>query len=78
MAQAGILVSTLYLMFLAITVIDVCLNFTGLAFVAVDMLAFLKSFNISAVDKLSADCTWSHHASGCNPWNGDASRASLY
>ena len=49
LAQAGILVSTLYLMFLAITVIDVCLNFTGLAkFVAVDMLAFLKSFNISA------------------------------
>ena len=31
LAQAGILVSTLYLMFLAITVIDVCLNFTGLA-----------------------------------------------
>ncbi|MGB2160390.1 MAG: TRAP transporter large permease subunit, partial [Candidatus Puniceispirillaceae bacterium] len=31
LAQAGGLVSTLYLMFLAITVIDVCLNFTGLA-----------------------------------------------
>jgi TRAP transporter 4TM/12TM fusion protein len=49
LAQAGGLVSTLYLMFLAITVIDVCLNFTGLAkFVAVDVLAFLKSFDISA------------------------------
>ena len=49
LAQAGVLVSTLYLMFLAITVIDVCLNFTGLAkFVAVDVLAFLKSFDISA------------------------------
>ena len=49
LARAGVLVSTLYLMFLAITVIDVCLNFTGLAkFVAVDVLAFLKSFDISA------------------------------
>ncbi|MEC8641872.1 MAG: TRAP transporter fused permease subunit [Pseudomonadota bacterium] len=49
LAKAGVLVSTLYLMFLAITVIDVCLNFTGLAkFVAVDVLAFLKSFDISA------------------------------
>ena len=34
-------------MFLAVTVIDVCLNFTGLAkFVAVDVLTFLKSFDI--------------------------------
>ena len=49
LAQAGVLVSTLYLMFLAITVIDVCLNFTGLAkFVAVDVLALLKSFDVSA------------------------------
>ena len=49
LSKAGILVSTLYLMFLAVTVIDVCLNFTGLAkFVAVDVLAFLKSFDISA------------------------------
>jgi len=49
LANAGVLVSTLYLMFLAVTVIDVCLNFTGLAkFVAVDVLAFLKSFDVSA------------------------------
>lgn len=49
LSKAGILVSTLYLMFLAVTVIDVCLNFTGLAkFVAVDVLAFLKSFDVSA------------------------------
>ncbi len=47
LAQAGVTVSTLYLMFLAVTVIDVCLNFTGLAkFVAVDVLGFLKSFDI--------------------------------
>jgi TRAP-type uncharacterized transport system fused permease subunit len=49
LSKAGILVSTLYLMFLAVTVIDVCLNFTGLAkFVAVDVLAFLKTFDVSA------------------------------
>ena len=42
-------VSTLFLMFMAVTVIDVCLNFTGLAkFVAVDVLAFLNSFEVSA------------------------------
>ncbi len=49
LAQAGVTISTLYLMFLAVTVIDVCLNFTGLAkFVAVDVLGFLKSFDIGA------------------------------
>ena len=48
LSQAGITVSTLYLMFLAVTVIDVCLNFTGLAkFVAVDVLGYLKSFDMS-------------------------------
>jgi len=48
LSKAGITVSTLYLMFLAVTVIDVCLNFTGLAkFVAVDVLGFLKSFDMS-------------------------------
>ena len=49
LAQAGVTVSTLYLMFLAVTVIDVCLNFTALAkFIAVDVLGFLKSFNIGS------------------------------
>ena len=48
LAQAGITLSTLYLMFVAVTVIDVCLNFTGLAkFVAVDVLGFLKSFDVA-------------------------------
>ncbi|MCY3879155.1 MAG: TRAP transporter fused permease subunit [Rhodobacteraceae bacterium] len=50
LSKAGVTISTLYLMFLAVTVIDVCLNFTGLAkFVAVDVLSFLKSFDISTV-----------------------------
>ena len=49
LSKAGVLISTLYLMFLAVTVIDVSLNFTGLAkFVAIDVLAFLKSFDVSA------------------------------
>ncbi len=49
LSQAGVTVSTLYLMFMAVTVIDVCLNFTGLAkFVAVDVLAFLKSFDFAS------------------------------
>ena len=47
LSQAGITVSTLYLMFVAVTVIDVCLNFTGLAkFVAVDVLGYLNSFEV--------------------------------
>lgn len=47
LAEAGITVSTLYLMFLAVTVIDVCLNFTGLSkFVAVDVLSFLLSLDL--------------------------------
>ena len=49
LSRAGVTVSTLFLMFMAVTVIDVCLNFTGLAkFVAVDVLAFLNSFEVSA------------------------------
>ena len=49
LSQSGVLVSTLYLMFLAVTVIDVCLNFTGLAkFISVDVLSMLKAFDVSA------------------------------
>lgn len=47
LAESGITISTLYLMFLAVTVIDVCLNFTGLSkFVAIDVLSFLLSFDL--------------------------------
>ena len=47
MAQAGMTISSLYLMFLAVTVIDVSLNFTGLSkFVAVDVLSFLLSLDL--------------------------------
>ncbi len=44
LADAGVTIATLYLMFLAVTVIDVSLNFTGLSkFVAVDILNFLRA-----------------------------------
>ncbi|MEM7378369.1 MAG: TRAP transporter large permease subunit, partial [Pseudomonadota bacterium] len=47
LAEAGTTISTLYLMFLAVTVIDVCLNFTGLSkFVAIDVLTFLLSLDL--------------------------------
>ena len=47
LAESGITVSTLYLMFLAVTVIDVSLNFTGLSkFLAIDVLRFLLSFDL--------------------------------
>lgn len=47
LAEAGITISTLYLMLLAVTVIDVCLNFTGLSkFVAIDVLRILLSLDL--------------------------------
>lgn len=47
LAQAGILVSTLYLMFLAVSIIDFCLQFTGLpTFISLDVLGWLQSLEI--------------------------------
>lgn len=47
LAEAGITISSLYLMFLAVTVIDVCLSFTGLSkFVGIDILSFLISLDL--------------------------------
>jgi TRAP transporter 4TM/12TM fusion protein len=44
LADAGLLVSRLYLMFLAVSVIDFCLNFTGLSnYIAVDIVGWLRS-----------------------------------
>ena len=49
LAEAGITISTLYLMLLAVTVIDVCLNFTGVSkFVAIDILGFLLSLELGS------------------------------
>lgn len=43
LADAGLLISRLYLMFLAVSVIDFCLNLTGLSnYIAVDILNWLR------------------------------------
>ncbi|TYP84066.1 TRAP transporter 4TM/12TM fusion protein [Maritimibacter alkaliphilus HTCC2654] len=45
LSEAGILISTLYLMFLSVSVIDFCLNFTGLSgFIARDVTGLLRLF----------------------------------
>lgn len=47
LSGAGVLVSTLYLMFLAVSIIDFCLNFTGLSdFIALDVLGWLRSLDL--------------------------------
>ena len=48
-SDAGVLISTLYLMFLAVSIIDFCLKFTGLPFfISLDVLQWLKSLNLGA------------------------------
>ncbi len=48
LSGAGILISTLYLMFLAVSIIDFCLNFTGLSdFIALDVLGWLRSLDLA-------------------------------
>jgi len=47
LSQSGILISTLYLMFLAVSIIDFCLNFTGLSdFIALDILGWLRGLDL--------------------------------
>ena len=47
LSNAGILISTLYLMFLAVSIIDFCLKFTGLpVFISLDVLTWLKALNL--------------------------------
>lgn len=47
LSQAGILVSSLYLMFLAVSIIDFCLQFTSLPnFISLDALGWLQSLNL--------------------------------
>ncbi|MEM8980164.1 MAG: TRAP transporter fused permease subunit [Pseudomonadota bacterium] len=46
LSGAGTLIATLYLMFLAVSIIDFCLSFTGLpVFLSLDVLAWLNSLN---------------------------------
>ena len=57
LAESGITISTLYLMLLAVTVIDVCLNFTGLSkFVAIDVLRFLLSLDLGGGGSVIFQC----------------------
>ena len=47
LSDAGILVATMYLMFLAVSIIDFCLQFTGLpTFIALDVLGWLESLDL--------------------------------
>ncbi len=47
LSDAGVLVSTLYLMFLAVSIIDFCLQFTGLpTFISLDVLGWLQSLEL--------------------------------
>ncbi|MDU8913842.1 TRAP transporter fused permease subunit [Aestuariicoccus sp. MJ-SS9] len=49
LADAGVTISMLYLMFLAVSVIDISLNLTGLAnFVALDILGWLKALDLAS------------------------------
>ena len=44
LSDAGGLISTLYLMFLAVSIIDFCLQFTGLPnFISLDVLSWLQA-----------------------------------
>ncbi len=48
-AEAGTLIATLYLMFLAVSIIDFCLKFTGMPFfISLDVLQWLQSLNLGA------------------------------
>ena len=48
LANAGVMISTLYLMFLSVSVIDFCLNLTGFStYIARDILAVLTSIDLS-------------------------------
>lgn len=47
LSGSGVLISTLYLMFLAVSIIDFCLNFTGLSdFIALDVLGWLRGLDL--------------------------------
>ncbi|MDB4053085.1 TRAP transporter fused permease subunit [Octadecabacter sp.] len=47
LSDAGILIATLYLMFLAVSIIDFCLSFTGLpVFLSLDVLSWLNTLNL--------------------------------
>ena len=47
LSQAGVLIATLYLMFLTVSIIDFCLKFTGLpTFISLDVLGWMEALGI--------------------------------
>lgn len=47
LSEAGVMVSSLYLMFLAVSVVDFCLQFTGLPnFISLDVLGWLQTLDL--------------------------------
>ena len=49
LSNAGGLIATLYLMFLAVSIIDFCLSFTGLpVFLSLDVLSWLNTLNLGS------------------------------
>lgn len=49
LSNAGILISTLYLMFLAVSIIDFCLKFTGMPFfISLDVVQWLQGLDLGA------------------------------
>lgn len=49
LSGAGLIISSLYLMFLAVSIIEVCLKLTGLPFhISLDALQWLQSLNLGA------------------------------
>jgi len=53
LSNAGGLISTLYLMFLAVSIIDFCLNFTGLpTFISLDVLQWLQAMDLGGSGSL--------------------------
>ena len=71
LAESGILISTLYLMFLAVSIIDFCLNFTGLSdFIAIDILGWMRSLDLGGegLAPCAIRCFAHHHVRWPSCW----------
>ena len=80
-SDAGILISTLYLMFLAVSIIDFCLKLTGLPFfISLDVLQWLQGLDLGAGGSVIFQfmALGDDHAAGGAARHGDAGGAGLY
>ena len=81
LSGAGVLIATLYLMFLTVSIIDFCLKFTGLpTFLSLDVLGWLQSLGLGLDGSVavSTGCSVSDHGDGYFAWYGYACCTSLY